>query len=254
MTTISDALALLDDITQWRGQIPDAMATLVGLTSTWTTSALRGDTAGTLPFGLDHAHDTVSTDGPTGIRTDGGLQEMLDVLASWLDSAELAKPRDHEAATYHIRQSLTTVRPGTLATPLPWEDWAEWDHWCEELRATHAVVARLTGHARQTIGLCVCGEKLKARMGDDGRAEHATCPHGHQVPADAYADYIRRGLPAIADTAEDARVTMREARLIFPGLRAGTIRVWVHRGKLTPRDDTGRYSLAELRRLVYCNA
>lgn len=101
-------------------------------------------------------------------------------------------------------------------------------------------LARLTGDTLPPIRWGVpcldCGAGLLLRWGKDGLSDVPTCPkcgRCYETPTDRYAA-IRALLARAPELAPDLEITETEAVKIFPTLRKGDVRTWVHKGTLTP--------------------
>ena len=238
------AIQKLDQISRWKNNLPDAHADLIGLRSTWQVGGIHGERAAdNLPHGLGAAFDDVDTLGPTGIRTEAGVMEMLDSLCSMV----AGHTGDTIANTFLLREALW------LYPEDYWHAWEEWETFTDELTSTWAVVARLCGRSAATVGLCPeCGGTIKARMTDGGRADVGKCTGCGEQYDLAASDWEAKLLERLRspEISRAVLVTREQLRTIHPGVRAGTIRNWRYLGKISKPATDGRLCLSEINALV----
>ena len=241
------AIQKLDQISRWKNDLPDAHADLIGLRSTWQVGGIHGERAAdSLPHGLGAAFDDVDTLGPTGIRTEAGVMEMLDSLCSMV----AGHTGDTIANTFLLREALW------LYPEDYWHTWEEWETFTDELTSTWAVVARLCGRSAATVGLCPeCGGTIKARMTDGGRADVGKCTGCGERYDLAASDWEAKLLERLRspEISRAVLVTREQVKSIWPRLRSDLLRKWVERHTVAKSEK--RYVLADINaRLCYCHA
>lgn len=230
---LRSARRLLDQIRDYLAQIPDTTREIMGL------RAIRYDLAGSstaddsrLPFGLNIAYDDL-TSGPNGIRTQAGA---LDLLHEW---AEDWCRLTHDTDPY--LDVITYLHDHTLWAA---QNHPAWTDYLTDLIATRAVVRRLAGLAPETEPVpCVhCGGRIVHDWTPRGLDDTARCTRcGLTWDTKARLDYANlTHLRALPQTHPDILVTPEQARAIHPGLRAGTLRQWLHRRDIQPENTTPR--------------
>lgn len=236
------AIQKLDQISRWKNDLPDAHADLIGLRSTWQVGGIHGERAAdNLPHGLGAAFDDVDTLGPTGIRTEAGVMEMLDSLCSMV----AGHTGDTIANTFLLREALW------LYPEDYWHAWEEWETFTDELTSTWAVVARLCGRTSVTVSLCPeCGGAIKARMTDGGRADTgkcAGCGERYDLAASDWEAALLNRLRS-SQISRDVLVTHKTLRGIRPELGREKLKKWIQRGKVEKRN--GMIVLADVNQLL----
>jgi predicted RNA-binding Zn-ribbon protein involved in translation (DUF1610 family) len=238
------AIQKLDQISRWKNEIPDAHADLIGLRSTWQIGGIHGETAADrLPHGLDNAFDDVDTLGPTGIRTEHGVMEMLDSLCTMVSGHTGSQITN----AYLLREVLWQY-PEHF-----WHAWAEWETFTDELATTWAVIARLTGRSSVTVATCPeCGGRIRAHMTRDGQSDTARC-----AGCGAMYDLTNAGWEAALlqrlrdpEISRNVLVTHQQLRTIHPRVRSGTIRNWRYLQKISKPATDGRLILAEINAIL----
>ncbi|MSS84982.1 hypothetical protein FYJ24_09440 [Actinomycetaceae bacterium WB03_NA08] len=235
------AIQKLDQLARWKQEIPDAHANLIGLHSTWQVGGLHGTLAEDvrMPHGLDAVFDDVDSLGAPGIRTETGANEILESLAIMVAGYLQV---DVEGWPAHWLHETLWLYPESF-----WHAWEDWETFTQELSQAHGTVARLCGRSSVTVRLCPqCGGKVKAHMTHDGQATKGTCAgcaaSFDLTKEDWDAALIERlRSPKISRT---VLVTHTQLKTIWPQLRMGTVRLWVHRGQVSKVDD--RYVLADI--------
>lgn len=245
--TAEDAYQDLTDILTWRNQIPDPFATLIGLHSTaYQVDPVRGcRSEDSLPFGLDAAYDEVDPYGPTGVRTNSGVEDMLQVLAKWASNADFHPGPVNSAPGPWIKLKLEM--------PYSWEAWADWDEWAADLATLRSRVAQLTGRASLTRTVCPkCRQGvLQSRYGEQGLSDKAICTNPDCRAIVDYEDEevanSYRAAMRSEDVSEDTWLTWRQVQVIWGrAIKNSVLRKWVERGQVRKVDD--RYNLADLNR------
>jgi len=236
---VTYAHRVVDGITEALGQIPDPHATILGLAPTGGAIGSSAQDREALPFGLDAVFDDPDVTGLNGVRTPRGLLHVLvEIAEDWLEHRAGVRDRaglvpgkeDVDVDDVAPGQALGLVRALLL--------WALQTHpaWLEQLQALEAVRA----HARHLAGLnplvepvpCVyCHGNIVRRWTVHGLDDEHVCTRcGRTWPnAAAYWFVARQALHSLAVTHPDSLVTIEEARRVLPAVRAGTIRVVLHR-------------------------
>ncbi|MFD6093663.1 hypothetical protein ACFWGN_16215 [Oerskovia sp. NPDC060338] len=234
---LTRALGLLDDIGTYLRAMSDVARVTLGLRSVrydLVTTRSAGNVE-RLDHGLDVAYrEARAASGPGSITTQQGA---MDLLEWWVDDW-VEKSGDPAGAW----DTLAYLEAHTV--------WAAhqhpaWPEYLAELRRTRAVVRRLAGLAPEPEPApCVhCGGRVVRDWSEaDGLSDVARCTGCHTTwgTRGAFVAATRTHLPDLAATRPGALVTAQQAREIYPHLKAGTWRQWVHRGLVTAV-DTDRY-------------
>lgn len=236
------AIQKLDHINRWKQELPDAHADLIGLRSSWQVGGLHGALAEDVPMphGLDAVFDDVDTLGAPGIRTENGVNEMLESLA-------LMVANDHGLQAPQFGPGWWLRETLQMFSEDFWHDWSMWETFTLELAQVHGVVARLCGRSSVTVSLCPeCGGKIKARMFDDGKSDEGecvSCGQGFDLSGpDWDAALIERlRSPKIS---RSVLVTHKQLHAIHPKLSRERLKKWFQRGLVERR--AGKVVLADV--------
>lgn len=234
---LTRALGLLDDIGAYLRAMSDVARVTLGLRSVrydLVTTRSAGNVE-RLDHGLDVAYrETRAASGPSSITTQDGA---MDLLEWWVDDW-VERSGDPDGAW----DTLTYLRDHTV--------WAAhqhpaWSDYLSELRATRAVVRRLAGLAPEPEPApCVhCGGTVVRDQSEaDGLSDVARCLGCRMTwgTRGAFVAATRAHLPDLAATRPGALVTAEQVRAIYPHIKAGTWRQWVHRGVVAAADVDGR--------------
>ena len=236
------AIQKLDQISRWKNDLPDAHADLIGLRSTWQVGGIHGERAAdSLPHGLGAAFDDVDTLGPTGIRTEAGVMEMLDSLCSMV----AGHTGDTIANTFLLREVLW------MFSEQYWHAWVEWPTFTEELSQTHSMVARLCGRSAATVRLCPeCGGTIKVRMTDKGQEDRgrcSVCAAEFDLTASDWEAALLQRLKS-PQLSRNVLVSHKNLRTIRPEVSRARLKKWLQRGKVERRD--GMIVLADVNQLL----
>ena len=242
----TDACELLSEIMEWTREIPDGLAELTGVRSAAVTvDGVRAARPHELPFGLDEHTDDL-TRGAQGVRTAGGVHEVMEMLARRVEKA-CGDPFAFGPTSY-LRQHA-----GWAAVHM-----AEWPEILEEIHSVHRVVARLTGHVGQRGGQCpACGRVLSHEMGPRGLTGRSRCPScgtTYATAEDLERD-LRAAVQSLPALQEDMLVAWADLQLIYPvGLTRARFDKWVQRKRLMPagRNSQGHnlYRLGDVDELM----
>lgn len=234
---LTRALGLLEDIGTYLRAMSDVARVTLGLRSVrydLVTTRSAGN-ADRLDHGLDVAYrETRAASGPSSITTQQGA---MDLLEWWVDDW-VERSGDPDGAW----DTLTYLRDHTV--------WAAhqhpaWPEYLSELRRTRAVVRRLAGLAPEPEPApCVhCGGTVVRDWSEAvGLSDVARCTGCHMTWGDrtALAAATRAALPGLAAARPGALVTAEQVRAIYPHIKAGTWRQWVHRGVIIAASTDGR--------------
>ena len=196
------------------------------------------------PPGLARALDQTSQ-GPTGIRTSRGVQEILTPWARQL-ATDKNEPIPPGADPLHALH--TTLLPWAQATGYP-----DLDALHDTIHDIHDHIARATGHAPAPIDTCPhCGAPVLAQPTPTGIPGHGACARcdtwwpGPHARARARRDHLATTLR----TTTDPRVHAPWPAIhhAYPALTHARLRQWAHRGKV--HHDASGYSVADINRLL----
>lgn len=250
LTTAATAARLLADILAWKWQ---EWTPVEHVRSTrYDRDLVQGSNGDTrLPFGLDSIIDCVDSDGANGIVDNASVDKWLRYWTPWMQTwAGLPTAYIDQPGPLFLQQ-LEENRNFDHIDTWDEQDQTAWADFTAELHIVHARVANATGHAPRTRGTCPKCKKgtLQQHAGQDGYSDTAECTNCHAV-----IDYSRE------ETAASIRAIMRgydgtdlylplhQIRLIWPNLKACTLRKWVQRGHVhtLPNTTPTRYWLRDV--------
>lgn len=189
-------------------------------------------------------HATTTT--PDELRA--ALWGWARLWAGWLDEPD---PHPDQTTTW-------------LATHLMWAahhpEHADWDTYRRYARRTMHAARALAGLApERLVDRCMwCGDTCVQDREDehgqpyaDGLQDEVRCLGCGLTWPDraAFQRVVRQHLHDLPEQAPDALVTLEQARMIWPELRAELIRQWRHRGDLTDAAP-GRWRVADIAHLL----
>lgn len=240
MRNIEQAASRLNEIIEWRKNIPETWAQNATIRSAHPKGAASHQTRAhpPMPGGLEHAIDTWDTNGPAGIHT---WQGVLQALSTW--AFEIAGMRGELITVGHVHYVRDRI------------DWAaermteaQWEYMTSDIQRVHARVEQLAKPSRDYAGTCPkCGQTLEWVMTDKGKVDTPLCQRrctltrGMSIPA--------QQRETIRHSDSDALITVGEARKYWPTLNANTLRSYVARGKLA-RHGKNLYRLGDINRLM----
>lgn len=240
--------AQLGDIVAWRGMLPDAVASVLGLHSPGVRRS-RGGARDGLPFRLDVVMDDLD-EGAAGVRTDAGLGWLLEHWALAVHAAR--EPGGRRRAEGAGWVGLGVASPAAyLQASADWlaeHEPGEFEALCDDIALAHAWLAGVTGHAPVVIGRCWCGGDVLAFPGSGGVPEHGECDGacGAWYP-DAVA-VERAKTMALRGPGAPGSVTAADLiRIWSPDVPVDTMKAWLYkRGVLdlaVDPDVAGRWRL-----------
>ena len=241
--SVRTARRMLHDIVRYAVLLDERAAAAAAATpaSTGPARASAHPAPGRLPHGLDRILDDTDQ-GPTGIRTSRGVQEILGPWTRHItdDTGHPAPPDTTAAAAAYIDQHL---------------EWAhahldDWDALVSVIRETHAHLANRTGYAHARIGRCPkCGGHITTAPTRNGIPDYGACSACDTwYPDQAAVHHARRArLTSVLRNTKDPGIYVdwETLSLAYPTLAHDTLRKWVTRGHI-PTLPGGQYQIAAI--------
>ena len=241
--------AQLGDIVAWRGMLPDAVASVLGLHSPGVRRSRGGGARDGLPFRLDAVMDDLD-EGAAGVRTDAGLGWLLEHWALAVHAAREPESRRRAEGAGWVGLGIASPAAYLQASA----DWlaehepGEFEALCDDIARAHGWLAGVTGHAPVVIGRCRCGGDVLAFPGSGGVPEHGEC---EGVCGSWYPDALaieRAKTLALRGPGAPGSVTAADLiRIWAPEVPANTMKAWLYkRGVLdlaAAPDAVGRWRL-----------
>jgi len=250
--TIDDVRQELEDLARWAPLMP----------ATWSDMPVRASRIGDgvhvrmshapMPGGLERAIDTWDLNGKLGIHTQVGVRQAL---GPWVD--EIRTMREMLIGTDPYRESVAY-----LVAHLDWArthmPTVQWDMMAADVRAVWERVQQIVCPTKEVIAPCPdvkCNGVMRANTGKHGIVDTATCDgcgkEFHTDP-DQYAHDVRAVGQGLTVNPL-AVVTVAQIERLWAGeINADTVKKWVKRGKVTPRDTTpATYPLAKVNVLAH---
>ena len=246
MTTdlsVRSARRMLHDIVRYAALLDERAAAAAAATPTSTGPARSSahPAPGRLPHGLDRILDDTDQ-GPTGIRTSTGVEEILGPWARQIadDTGHPAPPATAAAAAAYIDQHLEWAHAHL-------DDWAALTSVIHE---THTHLANRTGYATTRIGRCPkCGGHITTAPTRRGIPDYGSCDTCDTwYPDQAAVHHARRArLTSVIRNTKDPGIYVdwETLSLAYPTLAHDTLRKWVTRGHI-PTLPGGHYQVAAI--------
>lgn len=252
------AAALLADILKWKLLLTTPEP---GVRSVPTdTDGIRSPNRDALPFGLDQVIDTTWADGPSGTTTEAGVDKWLRFWTPWFSYwvSQRARYRT-KPGPWMLRELLENPVFLQLEDWLP-EDVETWREFTSELHLMWVRLRAGVGEAPLVRSLCPkCRDGWMLSYyrrwrsdGSGGLQDIAVCSQCSAVIDYTHDEHLASARAALRelDVPEDRYLTLAEVQAVWGAMvKPGTLRRWVHEGKVAKRD--GKYRLMDINRVQY---